>query len=334
MASIKIYRDADADLSVLAGKKIAVIGYGSQGRAQARMLHESGVDVCVGARENGKSWKQALEDGLSVFSISEAAQKADIIHLLIPDEIQKSVYDAHIQSHVSPGKILSFSHGFNIVFKRIVPPKNVGVILIAPYAPGPEAYRLYREGVGVPALIAVEQDTSANTGRGVALAMAQAMKFTTAGVLEGTFTQETHQDLFGEQVVLCGGVPSLMKAAMETLIEAGYPPELAYLECITQMKLIINLIEQGGFASMFEKISNTAEYGAHTRGPRLITPETKYTMKEILNEIQDGRFANEWMKEVEQNQMKNLLEMRHKTAEDQTEKARRSIDTMFNNKPT
>jgi ketol-acid reductoisomerase len=334
MAPLTAYRDADVDLSILEGKTISVIGYGSQGRAQSRMLHESGLNVCVGLRENGPSWKQALEDGLAAFSIAEAAEKAAIIHLLIPDETQKSVYDAHIQPYLSPGKILSFSHGFNIVFKRIVPPAGVGVIMVAPYAPGVEAYRLYKEGSGVPALIAVHQDTSDHKGRALALALAKAMRFTKAGVLEGTFAQETHQDLFGEQVVLCGGVPSLMKAALETLIDAGYPPELAYLECIKQMKLIVNLIDQGGFAAMYEKISNTAEYGAQTRGPRLINAETKRTMKQILNEIEDGRFAREWIEETEKHLMENLLEMRRKESEHPAELARLAIEKLFKTKPT
>lgn len=315
MSSIKIYHDRDADLSVLEGKKIAVIGYGAQGRAQARMMYESGLDVRVGVRKHGDSWNKVEEDSLPVKSIEDAAAEADIIHILIPDEHQKSIYENHIVSHLKPSNILSFSHGFNIIFKRITPPQGVGVIMVAPKAPGTEEYKLYRQGFGVPALIAVEQENAEGTAKVMALAMAKAMFFTKAGVIECTFGQEAYEDLFGEQAILCGGLTALMKTGFEVLVEAGYPPELAYFECVHEVKLIVDLIYEGGLAKMWEVVSNTAEYGGHTRGHRVITAAVKEEMKKILKEVEDGTFAREWMAEAEQHQMKNLLDMRRKEAQ-------------------
>ena len=327
--AVTIYHDNDADQSLLDDKKIAVIGYGAQGRAQARMMHESGLDVTVGAREGGKSWEQVTEDGLKVASIAEAVKEADIVHVLIPDECHKQVYAEEIAPHLSAGNILSFSHGFSIVFKKITPPEGVGVILVAPKCPGTEEYKCYKEGFGVPALIAVHQDNSDGNAKSLALAMAKAMYFTKAGVIECTFAQETNEDLFGEQAVLCGGVAELIKTGFEVLTEAGYPPELAYFECLHEMKLIVDLIYEGGIQRMWEVVSNTAEYGGHTRGKRIITPAVKEEMKKILQEIESGQFAEEWMEEAHENKMKNLLEMRRKEGEHPIEIVGKKIRGMF-----
>lgn len=332
MNDMKMYYDKDASQAPLEGKTIAVIGYGAQGRAQARMLYESGVKVVVGIREGGKSWQQVQDDGIPHTSMAKAAAQADIIHILLPDEIQKAMYEEHIQPHLTPGKILSFSHGFNIIFKRIVPPAGVGVIMVAPKAPGTEEYKCYRQGFGVPALIAVKQDTTAGDARAIALAMAKAMFFTKAGVIECTFEQETYEDLFGEQAVLCGGLTALMKAGFETLIEAGYPPQLAYFECVHEMKLIVDLIYDGGLERMWEVVSNTAEFGGHTRGPRIITPAIKAEMKKMLTEVESGQFAKEWMEEYEVHHMKNLLAMRKAEGEHPVEVYGRNIRAMFEKK--
>ena len=326
--SVQLYYDADADTSVLEGKKIAVIGYGAQGRAQARMMYESGLDVIVGVREGGPSWQQASEDGLQVATMSDAAVQADIVHFLIPDEHQKSVYEEHIQEHLTPGKILSFSHGFSIIFKRIVPPEGVGVIMVAPKCPGTEEYKCYREGFGVPALIAVEQDPEGNA-KDIALAMCKAMFFTKAGVMECTFGQEAYEDLFGEQVVLCGGLAELIKAGFEVLTEAGYPPELAYFECLHEVKLIVDLIYEGGIAKMYDVVSNTAEYGGRTRGPRVITPAVKEEMKQILKEVEDGTFAKQWMAEAEERGLENLKRMRQEELQHPVEVVGDRIRSMF-----
>lgn len=329
MSDMKLYYDADADLSVLNGKTIAVIGYGSQGRAQARMMHESGLNVVVGCREKGASWQRAQEDGLRVASIADASAQGDIIHILIPDEHQKSAYESDIAPHLQPGKVISFSHGFNIVFGRITPPAGVGVIMVAPKSPGTEEYKCYQAGYGVPALISVHQENAEGTAKAMALAMAKAMFFTKMGVMECTFAQEAYEDLFGEQAVLCGGITALMKAGFETLTEAGYPPELAYFECVHEAKLIVDLIYEGGLSRMWEVVSNTAEFGGHTRGSRIITPAVKEEMKKILKEVEDGTFAKEWMAEAEQNKMANLLAMRQKEAEHPLEIVGKKIRGMF-----
>lgn len=321
--------EADADLSLLQNKTVAVIGYGAQGRAQARMLFESGISVVVGVRENGKSWNQVIEDGLKPAKISEASKMADIIHILIPDEIQKSVYENEILPELTTDKILSFSHGFNIVFKRIVPPAGVGVIMVAPKAPGTEEYKRYREGFGVPALIAVHQENQMNTSKKTALAMSKAMFFTKAGVMEATFSEETYEDLFGEQAVLCGGATALIKTGFEVLVEAGYPAEFAYFECLHEMKLIVDLLYEGGLEKMWEVVSNTAEYGGLTRGSRVITNETKEIMKEILKEVESGQFAKEFIDEYEQNNFKKMLEMRKSEGDHPIEVVGRQIRSMF-----
>lgn len=321
--------ESDADLNFLQNKTVAVIGYGAQGRAQARMLFESGISVVVGVRENGKSWNLVVEDGLRPATISEASKMADIIHILIPDEIQKSVYETEILAHLTTDKILSFSHGFNIVFKRIVPPSGVGVIMVAPKAPGTEEYKRYREGFGVPALVAVHQENQTETAKKTALAMSKAMFFTKAGVMEATFSEETYEDLFGEQAVLCGGATALIKTGFEVLVEAGYPAEFAYFECLHEMKLIVDLLYEGGLEKMWEVVSNTAEYGGLTRGSRVITSETKEIMKEILKEVESGQFAKEFIDEYEQNNFKKMLQMRKSEGDHPVEVVGRRIRSMF-----
>lgn len=327
---VKILYDKDASLEVLNGKTIAVIGYGAQGRAQALCMHDSGVDVVVGLRENGKSWKQANADGLKVASIKEAASQGDIIHMLIPDEYHKEVYDNEIKDELKPGKALSFSHGFSICFKRIVPPNDVDVIMIAPKAPGTEERKIFLEGFGVPGLLAVKQDYTGKA-RGIALAMAKSIGLTRAGVLECTFEQETFEDLFGEQAVLCGGVTELMKAGFEVLVEKGYPPEMAYFECLHEMKLIIDLVQKGGLAHMWDVVSNTAEYGGLTRGKRIITPEVKENMRNMLREVEDGTFAKEFVAEYE-NGMKTLKRLREEESKHPIEVVGREIRDLFKQK--
>lgn len=329
---MKIYHDADADVSILKDKKIAVIGYGAQGRAQARMLHESGIDVVVGVRKGGSSWKLAESDGLPVFTIEEASKVADIVHVLIPDELQKSVFEQQIAPHLVAGNILSFSHGFNIVYKRITPPAEVGVIMVAPKCPGTEEYKCYKQGFGVPALVSVAADTGNKDALLIALAMSKAMFFTKAGVIECSFEQETYEDLFGEQAVLCGGVTELMKAGFEVLTEAGYPPELAYFECIHEMKLIVDLIYEGGLSRMWEVVSNTAEFGGRTRGPRIITPAVKAEMKKILHEVETGVFAKEWSDEADNHKCANLLKSRAAEKLHPAEVVGQQIRAMFEKK--
>lgn len=294
MYIMKLLYDTDADMSVLSGKKIAVIGYGAQGRAQALMMHDSGLDITVGVRPEGGSFKQAAQDGLKVASIADAARDADIIHILIPDEVQADTYEKDIKQFVTPGKTLSFSHGFNIIFNKIVPPEGVDVIMVAPKAPGTEERKVYLEGFGVPALIAIEKDATGNAKR-TALAMASAMHFTKAGVMECSFGQEAYEDLFGEQTVLCGGAVELVKAGFEVLTEAGYPPEMAYFECLHELKLIVDLMYEGGIEHMYHVVSNTAEYGGRTVGPKIITPAAKEAMKEALKRVETGAFADEYL---------------------------------------
>jgi ketol-acid reductoisomerase len=296
---LKKYYDSDADLGVLKGKKIAVIGYGSQGRGQALNLKDSGLDVIIGVRQ-GKSWSAASADGLKVYPVAEAVKMADIVQILVPDELQSGVYQAEIRPHLTGKKCLMFSHGFNIHFGQIVPPKDVDVVMVAPKGPGAMVRRTYEEGKGVPALIAIHQDATGQAQK-IALAYAKGIGATRAVVLETTFQEETETDLFGEQAVLCGGITSLIKAGFETLVDAGYAPEMAYLEVLHETKLIVDLIYEGGFTRMRSAISNTAQYGDLTRGPRVIGPETYLAMQEILTEIQSGEFAKEWMLENQVN---------------------------------
>ena len=292
----KMFYEKDTNLGLLQGKKVAVIGFGSQGHAHALNLHESGVDVIVGLYEGSKSWNKAKEAGLEVATTAEAAKKADIIMILVPDEKQAKLYREEIAPYLEEGNALVFAHGFNIHFKQIVPPSNVDVFMIAPKGPGHMVRRTYTEGSGVPCLIAVEQDYSGKA-KDLALAYANGIGGARAGVLETTFKDETETDLFGEQAVLCGGVTALIKAGFETLVEAGYAPENAYFECMHEMKLIVDLMYQGGMAAMRYSISDTAEYGDYVTGSRIITDETKKEMKQVLTEIQDGTFAKKWLLE-------------------------------------
>jgi len=292
----KIYYQQDADIANLNGKTVAIIGYGSQGHAHALNLKESGVNVVVGLYEGSKSAAAAREAGLAVASVADAAKQADLIMILVPDEKQAEVYKESIAPYLTEGKTLAFAHGFNIHFKQIAPPKDVDVIMIAPKGPGHTVRSEYQEGKGVPCLIAVEQNPSGRAYE-IGLAYAAGIGGARAGVLETTFRDETETDLFGEQAVLCGGVTALMQAGYETLVEAGYAPENAYFECIHEMKLIVDLIYQGGFAKMRDSISNTAEYGDYEIGKRIITDETKKEMRKVLTEIQDGTFANRWITE-------------------------------------
>ena len=292
----KMYYEGDCNLSLLKGKKVAIIGYGSQGHAHALNLHESGVDVIVGLYEGSKSWKKAEEAGLKVMVAADAAKAADIIMILINDEKQAALYAESIAGALTEGKALAFAHGFNIHFGQIVPPKNIDVFMVAPKGPGHTVRSEYQIGAGVPALIAVEQDYTGKA-KEIALAYAAGIGAARAGILETTFRAETETDLFGEQAVLCGGVTELMKAGFETLVEAGYAPENAYFECIHEMKLIVDLIYKGGFEMMRYSISDTAEYGDYVTGKRIITEETRKEMKKVLTEIQDGTFARDWILE-------------------------------------
>lgn len=292
---IQRYYEQDADMSVLQNKTIAVIGYGSQGRGQALNLSDSGLSVIIGIRP-GKSREQAVKDGLSVFDVAEAARRGDVVMILLPDETQAAVYNQEIKSNLVEGNCLMFSHGFNIHYGQIVAPTGVDVAMVAPKGPGHMVRRTYEEGMGVPALIAIHQDNSGNAKK-IALAYARGIGATRAVVLETTFREETETDLFGEQAVLCGGITSLIKAGFETLVNAGYAPEMAYLEVLHETKLIVDLIYEGGFTKMRDSISNTAQYGDLTRGPRVIGPESCLAMEEILEEIQTGEFAREWILE-------------------------------------
>ena len=292
----KIYYQEDCNLSLLEGKTIAVIGYGSQGHAHALNLKESGCNVIVGLYEGSRSWKKAEEQGFEVYTAAEASKKADVIMILINDEKQAAMYKESIAPNLRPGMMLMFAHGFAIHFGQIVPPKDVDVTMIAPKAPGHTVRSEYQRGRGTPCLVAVYQDA---TGKAMdmALAYGQGIGGARAGILETTFRVETETDLFGEQAVLCGGVCALMKAGFETLVEAGYAPENAYFECVHEMKLIVDLIYERGFAGMRYSISNTAEYGDYITGPKIVTDETKKAMKKILSDIQDGSFAKEWLLE-------------------------------------
>jgi len=292
---INRYYESDADLGNLSGKTIAVIGYGSQGRGQALNLKDSGLDVIIGIRP-GKSRDQAVADGLEVLDVSKAAERADVIMVLLPDETQGSVYKNEIEPYLTENKCLMFSHGFNIHFGQIVPPADVDVVMVAPKGPGHMVRRTYEEGKGVPALIAIHQEYTGKA-KEIALAYAKGIGGTRAVVLETSFREETETDLFGEQAVLCGGTTALIKAGFETLVKAGYAPEMAYLEVLHEMKLIVDLIYEGGFTQMRDSISNTAQYGDITRGPRVIGEESKAAMEQILKEIQSGAFTKEWMLE-------------------------------------
>ena len=292
----KMFYEKDTNLDLLKGKRVAVIGYGSQGHAHALNLHESGVDVVVGLYEGSKSWDRVKEAGLDVATVSEAVKGADVVMMLVPDEKQAKLYREEVAPYLEEGNALVFAHGFNIHYGQIVPPSNVDVFMVAPKGPGHMVRRTYTEGSGVPCLIAVQQDYTGHA-RDLALAYSNGIGGARAGVLETTFKDETETDLFGEQAVLCGGCTALIKAGFETLVEAGYAPENAYFECLHEMKLIVDLMYQGGMAAMRYSISDTAEYGDYMIGNRIVTDETKKEMKKVLTEIQDGTFARNWLME-------------------------------------
>jgi ketol-acid reductoisomerase len=295
---LKIYYDKDADLNILKGKKVAIIGYGIQGRGQALNLRDSGVEVVVSELEGTENYKLAVQDGFKPVSVGEAAKLGDIIQILTQDHVQAQVYKEYIKPNLKKGKALCFSHGFNIHFKQIKPPKNVDVFMVAPKGPGALVRKMYVEGKGVPCLVAIFQDATGNALK-LALAYAKGLGAAKAGVIETTFKEETETDLFGEQAVLCGGASELIKAGFDTLVEAGYQPEIAYFEVLHELKLITDLIQETGISGMRRRVSNTACYGDLSRGKRVITERTRKEMKKILNEIQRGKFAREWIKENE-----------------------------------
>ena len=322
-----VYYEKDADRSIILGRKVAIIGYGSQGHAHALNLKESGAQVVIGLREGSKSKAKAEAAGLKVMGMGEAAKWANVIMMTVPDTEQKAIYDEFIRPNLRKGKALAFAHGFNIRFKRIRPPKTVDVIMIAPKGPGHLVRRTYTEGGGVPALIAVENDASGQA-QALALSYADAIGGARAGVILTSFTEETETDLFGEQAVLCGGVTALVQAGFETLVEAGYQPEMAYFECLHELKLIVDLMYEGGISRMRYSISDTAEYGDVTRGPRIVTAKTKLEMKKILKEITSGKFAKEWIAESESGRA-NFNALRKAGAEHAIEKTGKELRAMM-----
>ncbi len=293
---MKVLSEADANLDNLKGKKVAIIGYGSQGHAHANNLRDSGVDVIVGLRRGGSSWPKAEQAGLTVMETADAAKAAQVIMVVVPDELAAELYESDIAPGLQDGDYLAFAHGFNIHFKKIVPPAGVNVFMVAPKGPGHLVRGEFQKGRGVPCLIAIHQDPSGNT-KDIALAYAKGIGGTRAGVLETSFREETETDLFGEQAVLCGGLTELIRAGYETLVDAGYSPEMAYFECLHEVKLIVDLIYEGGISNMRYSVSNTAEYGDMTRGKRVVGDATRKAMKEVLGEIQSGKFADEWLEE-------------------------------------
>ena len=324
---LKVYMDADIDKSKILNKKVAVIGYGSQGYGQSTNLKDSGVDVVIGARLGGSSAKKAEAEGLKVVSIEEAVKWADIVQILIPDEIQAKIYEEQIKPYIRKGQYLMFSHGFNIHYKKIVAPDDVNVIMVAPKGPGHTVRSEYTIGRGVPSLIAIYQDPSGDS-KDIALSYASAIGAGRAGILETTFKEETETDLFGEQAVICGGVSALIKAGFETLVDAGYSPYMAYFEVLHEMKLLVDLINQGGLADMRYSISNTAEYGDMTRGPKVIGEESRRAMKDLLKDIQSGKFADEFMNEM-QSGCNNFNRLRKENADHLIEKVGAEIRSSF-----
>lgn len=327
---MEIIHDSAADLSALNGKTIAIIGYGAQGRNQALCLRDSGVNVIIGVRP-GKSFDAATQDGFQVMSVADASKAADIIHILLPDESHGTVYTNEIKPNMAPGKTLSCSHGFAYVFDQINPDKDVDVIMVAPKSPGTEVRKRFVEGFGVPGLICVHQNASGKA-REVALAMAKAEGLTRAGVLECTMAQEAYEDLFGEQNVICGGVVDLMKYGFETLIEAGYPAEMAYFECVHEAKLIVDLIYEGGIQKMNEVISNTAEWGEYYNGPFILPADVKERMKESLRRIESGEFARTWLAEANENGAKTLKAKREELGNHPVEIIGKQIRSLFEKK--
>lgn len=323
----KTYYNSDADLNVLSQKTVAIIGYGSQGHAHALNLKESGVEVIVGLRSGSSSVQEAKDSGLSVYEPAEAAKRGDIVMILIPDQFQKDFYEEHIEPNLEKGNALAFAHGFNIHFDQIVPPENVDVFMVAPKGPGHLVRRVYAEGSGVPCLFAVYQDFTGTT-KDTALAYARAIGGTRAGVLETTFEEETETDLFGEQAVLCGGVSELIKAGFETLTDAGYQPEIAYFECLHELKLIVDLIYEGGIEGMYYSVSDTAEYGGLTRGTDVIDKETRKRFKKILKDVQNGSFAKEWIEENKKG-TPVLNNLRQQLGDHQIEKVGKQLRSMM-----
>ncbi|NJN11342.1 MAG: ketol-acid reductoisomerase [Richelia sp. RM1_1_1] len=323
----RMYYDSDANLDLLAGKTIAIIGFGSQGHAHALNLKDSGMNVIVGLYPGSKSATKAEAGGLTVKSVADAAKAADFIMILLPDEVQKTVYKQEIEPNLEAGNVVAFAHGFNIHFGQVVPPENVDVVMIAPKGPGHLVRRTYEQGQGVPCLFAVYQDNSGQA-RDKAMAYAKGIGGTRGGILETTFREETETDLFGEQAVLCGGLSALIKAGFETLVEAGYQPELAYFECLHEVKLIVDLVVEGGLAKMRDSISNTAEYGDYTRGPRIVNDQTKAEMRKILKEIQSGQFAKDFVIE-NQSGKPGFTAMRRQEAEHQIENVGKDLRAMF-----
>jgi ketol-acid reductoisomerase len=321
--SFRTYLDKDADLSLLQDQTIAIIGYGSQGRSQALNLRDSGLEVIIGLPKGSKSIRSAREDGFGVCLTDKAVMMGDIISILIPDHLHQRIYREQIQAHLNPGKTLTFACGFSIHFKLIVPPDFVDVIMVAPHAPGEVTRQLFVQGKGVPCFIAVQQDRSGNAKK-IALAYAKAIGCTRAGAFETTFEHEAIGDLFGEQVVLCGGLAELLKSGFDVLVKAGLPPENAYLECVHQLDFIVNTIKSHGIAGMFDRISKTAEYGSYLSGKRIITDQTKREMEKILKQIQDGTFAKKWMREFKGG-MKNYHKLKKKAAQHPIEKAGEKI---------
>ena len=325
---IQKYYDTDCNLDMLAGKTVAIMGFGSQGHAHAQNLHDSGVKVVVGLRSTSASADKARAAGLEVMEVSEAAKVADVVMMLVPDEVAADIYNEQVAPYMKAGDILMFAHGFNIHFNFITPDPELDVIMVAPKGPGHTVRSQYLEGKGVPSLIAVFQDASGKA-KEYALAYACGIGAGRAGILETSFREETETDLFGEQAVLCGGVTELMKAGFDTLVEAGYEPEMAYFECIHEMKLIVDLINSGGFAMMRYSISNTAEYGDYRTGKRLITDETRKEMKKVLSEIQDGTFASEFMQEFSSGRKAKFLATRRKESEHLLEKVGAGLRKMM-----
>jgi ketol-acid reductoisomerase len=317
-AEDQMFYDDDADLALLEGKTVAIIGYGSQGHAHAQNLKDSGVDVVVGLREDSDSAAKAHEAGLEVLGVADAASRGDLVMMLVPDELHRQVWEGAVADGVAEGNMLLFGHGFSIHYGEVAPPPGVDVALVAPKGPGHLVRRQFLEGSGVPGLVAVEQDASGNA-RGLALAYAKGIGCTRGGVIETSFKDETETDLFGEQAVLCGGASELVQAGYETLVEAGYDPRMAYFECLHELKLIVDLIYEKGLAGMRYSISNTAEYGDYTRGKRIIGPETRAEMKRVLAEIQSGDFAREWIAENRAGQ-ENFLRMREEQASSEIER--------------
>jgi ketol-acid reductoisomerase len=324
---MQVYYDRDADLGVLRGKKIAVLGYGSQGHAHANNLRDSGVEVVVGLRRGSSSWPKAENAGLKVLETAEAAAAANIVMILLPDELQGEAYEKEIKPGLKKGNYVAFGHGFNIHFRRIVPPPDVNVFMVAPKGPGHLVRSEYQKGRGVPCLLAVQQDPTGDTKQ-VGLAYASAIGGARAAVIETTFKDETETDLFGEQSVLCGGLCALIQAGYETLVNAGYPPEMAYFECVHEVKLIVDLIYEGGLTNMRYSISNTAEYGDLTRGKRVIGPEVRQAMQKILQDIQSGKFADEWIDEYKCG-MPHFTELRKEAANHPLEKVGENLRAMM-----